>query len=50
MIFYLLATGRVPNSKRLNLKSVGVELDSTTGAVKVSFYPLEFIAKLALYC
>lgn len=38
MIPYLLPTGRVPNTKRLNLESVGVELDSTTGAVKVSCY------------
>ncbi|CAI9293803.1 unnamed protein product [Lactuca saligna] len=30
----LFATGRVPNTKRLNLQSVGVELDKT-GAVKV---------------
>ncbi|GAB4856188.1 hypothetical protein Ancab_014113 [Ancistrocladus abbreviatus] len=30
----LFATGRAPNSKRLNLESVGVELD-TTGAIKV---------------
>lgn len=30
----LFATGRVPNSKRLNLEAVGVELDKT-GAVKV---------------
>ncbi|GAB2267250.1 hypothetical protein Dimus_002236 [Dionaea muscipula] len=30
----LLATGRVPNSKRLNLQAVGVEVDET-GAIKV---------------
>nr|KJB30163.1 hypothetical protein B456_005G131500 [Gossypium raimondii] len=30
----LFATGRLPNSKRLNLEAVGVELDNT-GAVKV---------------
>ncbi|KAH6778141.1 glutathione-disulfide reductase [Perilla frutescens var. frutescens] len=34
----LFATGRVPNTKRLNLESVGVELDTTTGAVKVDDY------------
>ncbi|XVF38036.1 hypothetical protein REPUB_Repub20aG0063200 [Reevesia pubescens] len=33
----LFATGRLPNSKRLNLEAVGVELDST-GAVKVDEY------------
>ncbi|EOY05332.1 Glutathione-disulfide reductase isoform 1 [Theobroma cacao] len=33
----LFATGRVPNSKRLNLEAVGVELDKT-GAVKVDEY------------
>ncbi|PIN17710.1 Pyridine nucleotide-disulfide oxidoreductase [Handroanthus impetiginosus] len=31
----LFATGRAPNTKRLNLESVGVELDKRTGAVKV---------------
>lgn len=36
MILFSLAAGRVPNTKRLNLESVGVELDSVTGAVKVS--------------
>ncbi|PIN12074.1 Pyridine nucleotide-disulfide oxidoreductase [Handroanthus impetiginosus] len=34
----LFATGRAPNTKRLNLESVGVELDKTTGAVKVDDY------------
>ncbi|XP_075512132.1 glutathione reductase, chloroplastic [Primulina tabacum] len=34
----LLATGRAPNTKRLNLESVGVELDKKTGAVKVDAY------------
>ncbi|XVF65123.1 hypothetical protein PTKIN_Ptkin09bG0221600 [Pterospermum kingtungense] len=33
----LFATGRVPNSKRLNLEAVGVEVDNT-GAVKVDEY------------
>ncbi len=33
----LFATGRIPNSKRLNLKAVGVEVDGT-GAVKVDEY------------
>ncbi|KAG6502325.1 hypothetical protein ZIOFF_042217 [Zingiber officinale] len=33
----LFATGRVPNTKRLNLQSVGVELDET-GAIKVDEY------------
>ncbi|ONK63864.1 uncharacterized protein A4U43_C07F19720 [Asparagus officinalis] len=33
----LFATGRAPNSKRLNLESVGVELDKT-GAIKVDEY------------
>ncbi|OMO93056.1 hypothetical protein CCACVL1_06646 [Corchorus capsularis] len=33
----LFATGRIPNSKRLNLEAAGVELDST-GAVKVDEY------------
>ncbi|XP_012478520.1 glutathione reductase, chloroplastic [Gossypium raimondii] len=33
----LFATGRLPNSKRLNLEAVGVELDNT-GAVKVDEY------------
>ncbi|XP_022722735.1 glutathione reductase, chloroplastic-like [Durio zibethinus] len=33
----LFATGRAPNSKRLNLEAVGVELDKT-GAVKVDEY------------
>ncbi|THG05617.1 hypothetical protein TEA_000802 [Camellia sinensis var. sinensis] len=33
----LFATGRVPNTKRLNLEPVGVELDKT-GAVKVDEY------------
>ncbi|XP_031266996.1 glutathione reductase, cytosolic [Pistacia vera] len=33
----LFATGRIPNSKRLNLKAVGVEVDET-GAVKVDEY------------
>ncbi|GMI70004.1 glutathione-disulfide reductase [Hibiscus trionum] len=33
----LFATGRLPNSKRLNLEAVGVELDRT-GAVKVDEY------------
>ncbi|KAE8668101.1 Glutathione reductase, cytosolic [Hibiscus syriacus] len=33
----LFATGRLPNSKRLNLEAVGVELDKT-GAVKVDEY------------
>lgn len=35
-----LVTGRAPNTKRLNLDTVGVELDSKTGAIKVSCYPL----------
>ncbi|KAL8486827.1 hypothetical protein ACS0TY_023501 [Phlomoides rotata] len=34
----LFATGRAPNTKRLNLESVGVELDSKTEAVKVDDY------------
>ncbi|PIN12010.1 Pyridine nucleotide-disulfide oxidoreductase [Handroanthus impetiginosus] len=34
----LFATGRAPNTKRLNLESVGVELDKRTGAVKVDGY------------
>ncbi|KAL7124226.1 hypothetical protein ABFS83_14G034400 [Erythranthe nasuta] len=34
----LFATGRAPNTKRLNLESVGVELDNRTGAVKVDEY------------
>ncbi|EPS57559.1 glutathione reductase [Genlisea aurea] len=34
----LFATGRAPNTKRLNLKAVGVELDERTGAVKVDAY------------
>lgn len=34
----LLATGRAPNTKRLNLESVGVELDERTRAVKVDAY------------
>ncbi|KAG6423027.1 hypothetical protein SASPL_113410 [Salvia splendens] len=38
MILHSLATGRVPNAKRLNLESVGVELDSTTGAVKKTVF------------
>ncbi|XP_010241121.1 PREDICTED: glutathione reductase, cytosolic [Nelumbo nucifera] len=33
----LFATGRIPNTKRLNLECVGVELDAT-GAVKVDEY------------
>ncbi|KAL5781461.1 hypothetical protein ACOSP7_006490 [Xanthoceras sorbifolium] len=33
----LFATGRIPNSKRLNLEAVGVKLDGT-GAVKVDEY------------
>ncbi|GJT45183.1 glutathione reductase, cytosolic [Tanacetum coccineum] len=33
----LFATGRIPNSKRLNLQAVGVEVDRT-GAVKVDEY------------
>jgi len=33
----LFATGRVPNTKRLNLEAVGVELDKT-GAIKVDEY------------
>lgn len=33
----LLATGRAPNTKRLNLEAVGAELDKA-GAVKVTFY------------
>ncbi|KAH6770203.1 glutathione-disulfide reductase [Perilla frutescens var. hirtella] len=33
----LFATGRAPNTKRLNLEAVGVELDKT-GAVKVNEY------------
>ncbi|XP_068665852.1 glutathione reductase, cytosolic [Aristolochia californica] len=33
----LFATGRLPNTKRLNLEAVGVELDKT-GAVKVDEY------------
>ncbi|KAG0479873.1 hypothetical protein HPP92_010731 [Vanilla planifolia] len=33
----LFATGRLPNTKRLNLQAVGVELDKT-GAVKVDEY------------
>ncbi|KDP39387.1 hypothetical protein JCGZ_01144 [Jatropha curcas] len=33
----LFATGRAPNSKRLNLEAVGVELDSA-GAIKVDEY------------
>ncbi|KAK3015148.1 hypothetical protein RJ639_005928 [Escallonia herrerae] len=33
----LFATGRIPNTKRLNLEAVGVELDRT-GAVKVDEY------------
>lgn len=33
----LFATGRIPNTKRLNLEGAGVELDST-GAVKVDEY------------
>ncbi|KAJ0966518.1 hypothetical protein J5N97_023435 [Dioscorea zingiberensis] len=33
----LFATGRVPNTKRLNLEAVGVEVDKT-GAVKVDEY------------
>ncbi|KAF9686235.1 hypothetical protein SADUNF_Sadunf03G0137600 [Salix dunnii] len=33
----LFATGRAPNTKRLNLEAVGVELDKT-GAVKVSSF------------
>ena len=33
----LFATGRAPNSKRLNLETVGVELDNT-GAIKVDEY------------
>ncbi|XP_042468677.1 glutathione reductase, cytosolic-like [Zingiber officinale] len=33
----LFATGRVPNTKRLNLQSVGVELDNA-GAIKVDEY------------
>lgn len=37
MILFSLVTGRAPNTKRLNLESVGVELDSKTGAVKVSY-------------
>lgn len=35
-----LVTGRAPNTKRLNLDAVGVELDSKTGAIKVSCYLL----------
>ncbi|XP_051118230.1 glutathione reductase, cytosolic [Andrographis paniculata] len=34
----LFATGRAPNTKRLNLESVGVEVDRRTGAVKVDDY------------
>ncbi|GER36315.1 glutathione reductase [Striga asiatica] len=34
----LFATGRAPNTKRLNLESVGVELDNRTRAVKVDAY------------
>ena len=33
-LFLLSATGRNPNTKRLNLEAVGVELDQA-GAVKV---------------
>lgn len=33
----LFATGRIPNSKRLNLEAVGVKVDAT-GAVKVNEY------------
>lgn len=33
----LFATGRVPNTKRLNLEAVGVELDDA-GAVKDNFW------------
>lgn len=35
--FLLLVVGRAPNTKRLNLEVVGVELDKM-GAVKVVFY------------
>lgn len=34
----LFATGRAPNTKRLNLEAVGVELDKVTGAIKVDEY------------
>ncbi|GJW85092.1 glutathione reductase, cytosolic [Tanacetum coccineum] len=37
----LFATGRVPNSKRLNFQGVGVEVDRT-GAVKVGICELPF--------
>ena len=36
-IHHLFITGRAPNTKRLNLEAVGVELDKT-GAVKVSSF------------
>jgi hypothetical protein len=43
----LLATGRAPNTKRLNLGAVGVELDQT-GAVKVTSFPICFSCLLSL--
>ncbi|KAL7124229.1 hypothetical protein ABFS83_14G034500 [Erythranthe nasuta] len=42
----LFATGRAPNTKRLNLESVGVELDNRTGAVKVDEYSRTNIASI----
>lgn len=45
MVSNSLIAGRAPNTKRLNLQAVGVELDSS-GAVKVSI--LLLVARLYL--
>lgn len=49
MIVFLLVTGRAPNTKRLNLEAVGVELDERTGAVKVSSYLLNILVIVGPY-
>lgn len=38
-----LVTGRAPNTKRLNLEAVGVQLDDKNGAIKVSSYLLNVL-------
>lgn len=43
----MFVTGRAPNSKRLNLKAVGVEVDNH-GAVKVIIYPA-FLSVLIVF-
>lgn len=42
IILLSFVIGRVPNTKRLNLEAVGVELDKT-GAVKVNRFHLYYV-------